>query len=241
MTWDIRILKNNVAKCYGNDQKNRLTKSLESIFENQDIARFHYAELMKMIEGHSQGKNKPQDYFRLVFCDDDEKLNVEYWFKVGCKAHIIALLRTLHCTADLLAHVLYYSLNLKERKSLSENQISWCKVKNILENDCKYRDLLTFANDLLECENILYLDALVNHTKHRHNITPKLNYSLVKTGLETYNFIFDSFSYKGITYPSREAIPFLHEAYDHQGKNLIDFGNKINHLVIKQTKNFSAN
>ncbi|WP_025672951.1 hypothetical protein [Salinivibrio socompensis] len=58
MTWYIKELKDNVSELYGEEQAKALSIALDSIFENQDFARFHYAEVQRLIKGHMAGRDR---------------------------------------------------------------------------------------------------------------------------------------------------------------------------------------
>ncbi|TEW53549.1 hypothetical protein E2R68_12070 [Psychromonas sp. RZ22] len=234
MNWEIGKLKKVALELYGDEHGKLLAKALDSIFENQDFARFHYDELKQLIESHSENKTRPQDYFRLVFINDVDVLNDEHHFKVACKAHIFALLRCLHCTPDLLAHVIYYSLNLEVIKPLGERNISLFNVKKLLCEKEVFPDVLASLNDFSSDENYLHLIALINHTKHRSNITPQLTYSLVEPVNKAHKFNFEAFCYDKKKYPATEALSFLHQSYDYLSENVIEIGCQINQLVLEK-------
>ena len=63
------------------------------------------------------------------------------------------------------------------------------KLANI--NGANY--LVNDLNALTSHEDNIYLNSLVNHSKHRSNIAPNLSYELAKTGVDAYKFSFQEF------------------------------------------------
>ncbi|MFA0630253.1 hypothetical protein AB4589_21155 [Vibrio sp. 10N.222.49.A3] len=90
MTWYIKDLKDYVSGLYGEEQQQALSISLDSIFENQDFARFHYAEVQRLIKGHMEERNPAYDYVKLMLATDAETLNAEFEFKLAYRANVFA-------------------------------------------------------------------------------------------------------------------------------------------------------
>jgi hypothetical protein len=230
-TWDLKELKDHIEKKYGEKQKNLSTRSLDSIFENQDFARYHYTEVKRLITEHMSGKETEKDYFRLVMSTDKTVRESEYQFSTSCKAHIISLLRHLHSIPDLLSHVIYFCLgfNIDNKNHLDDNKISLYNVKKLLQKDKKYQDLLESLLILTDSDDFRYLKVLGNHTKHRANVIPKLSYSLEFKGEKVYKFSFEAFN----EYPQKPAVDFLNNEFNRGSEQIIIIGNKINKLVLK--------
>jgi len=234
MSWEIGKLKKVTIELYGDEKGKLLAKALDSIFENLDFAIFHHTELKQLIESHSENKSKPQDYFKLVFTNDLDVLNDEHYFKVACKAHILAILRCLHCTPDLLAHVIYYSLNLVAIKPLGERNITLFHVKELLRERLIFPKILALLHEFSSNKDYLHFIALINHTKHRSNITPQLTYSLVEPVNKAHKFNFESFYYDKKKYPQVDSLDFLHQSYDYLSENVIAIGCHINQIILEQ-------
>lgn len=214
---------------YGKDQLKITTRSLDSIFENQDFAKYHYFEIKKLISGHLDSGKTGKDYFQLVMSTDSNVRESEEQFSTSCKAHIISLLRNMHSIPDLLAHVVYFCLgfNINSETSLDESKVSLFNVKKILENNPKYRKLLELLTCLSVNDDFKYLKDLGNYTKHRANVIPKLSYSMEHEGEDVYKFTFEAFK----KYPETPAIKFLNREYNRESEQIIIIGNTINELV----------
>lgn len=227
--WHIKALKDDVFKLYGEVQCNALSEPLNSIFENQEFSRFHYAEIQRHLQEHMVGKNSAHDYVRLILTEDADVLNKEHEFKLAYRANVFALLKNLHSVTDFLAHVLYYSfgLNLRSDTLIKSDRINLYRTKKSLEKVGVPDALMNLLILLTEHEDYIYLHDLVNHTKHRSNILSKLTYDANKTGVDIYQTTFLPFE----KHDSVTVNEFLHREYDRQSELVVRIGQQINHVV----------
>ena len=118
MSWSLTELKNSIETLHGTEQVKLLSPCLESIFQNQDFARYHYSELNRLVQEHFDGLEDKTNYLKLILTNDIEVINNEHDYGIAYKAHILAILKNLHSISDLLAHAIYFALglNLKEKK-----------------------------------------------------------------------------------------------------------------------------
>jgi hypothetical protein len=233
MNWSILDLKTKVLERYGEEQINLLTPSLESIFENQDFSRFHYSEFQRLIDSHVDGKSSGKDYIGLVLTNSHDVKNEEHEFKIACKANIMALVRSLHSISDLLAHTIYYSLglNLNTQTKLTPRNISLYNIKEKLEFVESYSLLRKELKVFSTHTDFEYLNGLVNHSKHRSNITSKLTYKLKHTGKNVYQFNFDSFNYGENNFAEQHVDEYINREFNRQSEAIIVIGNLINDFV----------
>lgn len=231
--WSLMDLKNTITDSYGGEQVKLISPSLESIFQNQDFARYHYSELNRLVEEHFEGLEDKQDYLKLILTNDADVRNKEHNYGIAYKANIMALLKNLHSISDLLAHAIYFALglNLKEQTRINPKYLNLKKVIDKLVNINGASDLVDDLNALTSHEDNIYLNSLVNHSKHRSNIVPNLSYELEKTGIDAYKFSFQEFDYGEISYGSKLVKPFLKNMYNYQSKSIINIGNKLNSLA----------
>jgi len=229
LAWHINELKLNVSKLYGEAQRKVLDESLDSIFENQDFSRFHYAEVQRRLQEHMIGKSSSHDYVRLILTEDKDVLNAEYEFNLAYRANVFALLKNLHSVTDFLAHVIYYSFGLNTRRdtSIQLDKLNLYHTKKSLEKVGVPDSLMNLLISLTEHDDYVYLKDLVNHTKHRSNILSKLTYDSNKTGTDIYQMAFLPFEKHG----SVAVNEFLHREYNRQSELIIDIGQQINHSV----------
>ncbi|ELI5882933.1 hypothetical protein ACVW8L_004513 [Vibrio parahaemolyticus] len=229
MTWYIKELKDDVSELYGVEQRQALSISLDSIFENQEFARFHYAEVQRLIQEHMEGKNSARDYCKLVLTTDVETLNAEHEFKLAYRANVFALLKNLHSITDFLAHVLYYAfgLNLCNHTFIEPGRLNLYYTKKSLEKVEVTDELKALIDSLTHHDDYQYLKDLVNHTKHRSNILSKLTYDLNQVGEDIYNVSFLPFE----KYGTVAVNEYLHREYYRQSSIVIEIGQHINRAV----------
>jgi hypothetical protein len=235
ISWDHPELKSLLEKRYGKGHQELAFKSLDSIFQNQDFSRYHYSEINRLITEHMTSKETAKDYFCLSMSMDIDVRESEFLFSTSCKAHIISLLRHLHCAPDLLAHTIYYclGLNLNEDSFLEASKVTLYQVKLILKRYNKYKPLLKLVNSFTNNNDYKYLQDWGNHTKHRANVVPNLSYRIVATGKDIYNFTFEAFSFKGRKHPLESVMSFINREYDRESEQIILIGIEINKLVAK--------
>jgi hypothetical protein len=235
ISWDQPELQNLLEARYGKGHQEIAFKSLDSIFQNQGFSRYHYSEINRLILDHMKENESEKDYFHLRMSRDVAVRDSESIFSLSCKAHIISLLRHLHCSPDLLAHTIYYclGLNLNEESFLEASKVTLYQVKKILKRETEYIHLLKLINCFTNGNDYKYLQDWGNHTKHRANIVPNLSYRIVAEGKEIYNFKFEPFSFKGKEHPTVSVMGFLNREYDRQGEQIILIGVEINKLVAK--------
>lgn len=228
-TWNLKELKEFIGIKYGDNQQKITLRPLDSIFENQDFARFHYSEIKKLIAEHMCNNKAGPDYFNLVMSTDISVRENEHQFSTSCKAHIISLVRQMHSIPDLLAHVIYFCLGLNtiNETRLCDNKISLFNVKKILGNIPEYDELLGLLIRFTINDDFKYLKDLGNYTKHRGNVIPKLSYSMEHQGEQVYKFTFEAFQ----GHPEAHAVEFINREYNRQSEQIISIGKKINELV----------
>ncbi len=208
---------------------------MDSIFENQDFARFHYAEVQRLIKGHMEGKNPTYDYVKLTLATDEETLNAEFEFELAYRANVFALLKNLHSISDFLAHVLYYAfgLDLCYQTSITPEKLNLYYTKKSLEKIKITDELKALINSLTNHEDYHYLKDLVNHTKHRSNILSRLTYDSNQVGEDVYQVSFLPFK----NYGTVAVNEYLHREYERQSSIVIEIGQHINHAVKSSLTN----
>lgn len=231
MDWDLEILKQAVGELYGDDRVSKLTSSLNSIVERQEFSRFYFYESKEALEKVLFDKNDAKSLMKLVFTHGHENREDfdECIFKA--KAHIISFVQNLHSVSDILSHVVYYSLNLTQAKN--ESQISIKQVKGWLKSFVEYGGLGNMIQSLIDHEGFEYLEALVNHSKHRSIVEPFFNINLREQGENMKEMKFRDFTYREKKHPARLVYDFLESEFDRQSELVVNIGNEINRLVQK--------
>ncbi|MBB1386498.1 hypothetical protein H5119_13265 [Pseudoalteromonas sp. SG45-5] len=228
-TWKTVKLRSHVNEIQKEVLFLEMSRALDSINENMEFCFYHYKEIESLIANH-MARNADNNYFQLRFTEDESVKNNEYQFTVACKAHIIALIRTLHSLPDLIAHVIYISLglNLKNETKIGRKQnIDFKVIKRILENKSEYEKLSAKMDELVTCEEYKYFNRLANNIKHKSNIRPNLTYNLKGKGRNIYEFNFDAFE----NYPKRPALAFIENEFKREHDLIVCIGNMLNQFI----------
>jgi len=146
-------------------------------------------------------------------------------------AHVIAFAQSLHSTADILAQVLYFSLDLN--RFFTENQKKpKLYLNTVVARMKKHRvapKVVTAANCFLKSNEFHYLSAYVNTTKHKSLVDSPYVIGLVP-GQEKHGLEITSFEYKLKIYPQKWVTDFigadfkrLSSMFDATGIELTDF------------------
>lgn len=233
MKWYLKDLRDDVLCLYGEEQLVKLNSSLESIFENHDFSRYHYAEIQRLIESHMEGKDPCSDYVRLVLDTDSGTRNSEYEFSLAYRANVLALLKNLHSVNDFLAHTVYFSLglNLGAKCVIAPRALTLYQVKKKLKLVDGTEQLLSLLNDLTEYPDNIYLKDFVNYTKHRANIMSRITYDSNKFGKDIYQIFIVDFDGDDGKHESRLVDNFLNSEYERQNELVMRIGNEINEIV----------
>ena len=230
-TWKTETLRLHVNDTQKEDLYLDMSRALDSINENMEFCSYHYKEIESLITNHMK-KNADNSYFKLVLtADESVKIN-EYQFTVACRAHIIALIRTLHSLPDLIAQVIYFSLglNLINKTNLGKKNIDFRGVKRILKNNSEYKNLSAKMDELVTCEEYKYFNRLVNNVKHKSNVRPKLTYNFKGKGRDIYEFNFDAFE----NFAKRPALRFIEEEFKREHDLIVCIGNRLNQYIASK-------
>ena len=210
-SWNIVALEQRLKTSLTSDCYDRAWNALQSLTRNNDICWYHYHELKTLIQKPGDSSiNDPVAEAILKVLDFNSK--EEKLFRLGCEAHIGALLRVLHSNTDLLVTTIFYSL------SLDGNERS-IKVSSVTKELRKlgFEVLEKLLNQFASGKDYEYLIAWCNYTKHWANVPSMLKCSSKKDVNEMSSWQFQGFSYLNQTYPPIDVISFLNQEYDRQG------------------------
>lgn len=93
------------------------------------------------------------------------------------------------------------------------------------------KSLVIMLRDLTGHEGYSYLNAIVNHSKHKSLISPSFRFNLGDKGKEKKELILPAFRYGNKSYQPRLAYEFLTSEFDRQSDFVIKIGNEINRVV----------
>lgn len=229
MTWNLQQLREDVRLLFGDEQREYLSPSLNSIVDRQTYARFHFHETKRILGEVLEGRDHKSVLCDLIFGADP---NAHHEFanrRKHAEAHVIALLQSLHSLSDILAHAIYFALglNLCKATRLPSKRIYLHQVLPLLPPG----KMTSLLQELIDHEDYRYLADIVNHSKHRSVVqTP---YSVDATGCDTqpHGLKFATFVYDDHAYPARWADPFMEAEYNRQSALITRIGEHLNDLV----------
>ena len=229
MTWNLEELREDVSVLFGDDQRECLSPSINSIVHRQTYARFHYQESKQIMAEALNGRDERSILIDLILGADRDAQN-EFAYRRKCaEAHCLAFLQSLHSVSDILAHAIYFALGLNLHKAtrLPPKRVYLHKVVALLPPG----EVSTRLQELIDHEDYRYLADIVNHSKHRSVVqTP---YSVDATGCDTqpHGLKFAAFIYDDRAYPARWADPFMEAEYKRQSALVTRIGEHLNDFV----------
>jgi hypothetical protein len=239
MTWNLEQLREDVTFLFGDEQRECLSPSLNSIVDRQTYARFHYQESKRILGEVLNDRDDQAILFDLIFGADRNARHEFANRRKFAEAHIVAFLQSLHSLSDILAHAIYFALGLNFHKAtrLPPKRVYLHKVQALLPPG----EVSVRLQELINHEDYRYLADIVNHSKHRSVIqTP---YSVDITGCDTqpHGLKFAAFVYDDQAYPARWADPFMESEYNRQSALITSIGELLNDLVRSQGNLYDTN
>ena len=237
MTWNFEQLREDVSIVFGNEQRERLSPSLNSIVDRQTYARFHFQESKRILGEVLNGRDEQSILTDLIFGADRNAQHEFAYRRKLAEAHIVAFLQSLHSLSDILAHAIYFALglNLCKTTRLAPKRVYLHKVQALLPPG----EVNIHLKELIDHEDYRYLANIVNHSKHRSVVqTP---YSVDATGCDTqpHGLKFAAFVYDDQAYPARWADPFMESEFHRQSALITRTGEFLNDLV-RSRRNLGA-
>jgi len=228
LSLDFTDFKDAVEKKHGIANKTKLAPCLNSIEERRKFSRYHYMTAINAIDRVLKDKNDEIELIDLILDINHEDRDAFEECKFIACANIIACIQSIHSISDILSHVIYYSLNLKNAKY--DSDISLNKILKWLKCT-EFQYLVSLLEELTNNTNYNYLSALVNYSKHCSVISTNFNVNLKKQGNEMKELKFITFNSKGVCYLSHLAPDFLTEEFHRQIKLINETLNELNRSV----------
>lgn len=232
MSWDLIELKKHVRSSQGKSISHSLSQYLDSIVERQEFVRYHYHEAKYLLSSYFDDSVNERDFLEKTFFSSGESREEFEDNRFKAKANLASSVQSLQSISDILSHVIYYSLGLS---TLKERDINLNRVTQSLKNTSNYLQLHTLVTELKSHNDYEYLNALVNHSKHRSLINADMRLNLQKAGLEMKELVFPTFEYNEKTYPEKPALKFLQNEFDRQSKLIVIIGNELNRITAEIT------
>jgi len=233
MRWNVKRLKGDVEKIYGEKQRRLLSPSIDSLIDRKSFARYHFQESERLLKNFLINKTDRHDLVKLVVGTDQEELNEFSQCLLCVKAHIVACLQSMHAMADILGHVVYYALGMNNdhKTRLNLRDVSIRSVLKKLTAYSEYKALTDKMSQLTSNDDFEYLSHIVNHSKHRSIIGASFTFYDQVDAERSHGLEFLDFTFNGTFHSKRWVDTFLEKEYCRQDPLTIEIGNEINLLV----------
>jgi hypothetical protein len=232
--WNLEETRNHVAHSYGDAQLYVVRKCLESIIDRQRYAAYHFQEYHRLLSEHIDDRLTSKSIYEITL-PFEQKQYAEYNLCLTrVSANIVACVQSMHSLGDILAHVVYFALcmNIGQSK-LKEQDVSLSTVIRLLKQDQVFVELTTILDGILRHPEFIYLNALVDHSKHRSIIDTVLSVDPPAEGRPPYTLLFEAFTYRDKLYPQREIQPFIEPVYAWLSHEVVICGNALNRILMQ--------
>ncbi|PJL06183.1 hypothetical protein [Stenotrophomonas maltophilia] len=225
MKWDLKVLRGHVERLFGEEQLRTVNQCLRTIGDRREFSRYHFNEAKGRMEGALQGRETFELTAALLgaFDTDDRQFSTA---RFQAYAHTVACVQNMHAVVDNMVHFAYYVLgvNLDPATRIEkERDITWSKVgKKLVAGPIK-----DGLSALLDDPGFTYLAALSNHSKHRSIVEVSYSVNFESDAVE-HGLRFNSFTYDGVTYPTKWVRPTLIDEYQRQEGLILTIGNAVN-------------
>lgn len=234
MSWDVKALKRDVGLAHGLRQVEKLKPCLNSITDRLGYAEYHFSEFHRLLGIYQEGTRTEPEVIADLFRRGEDGPSEFQLSRSQAGAHVVAFLQSIHSLSDIFSHVIYYALAMNKIDSLrlAPRRISLRSVTRRLETERRYGTLSTTTEALIDNTDYQYLEAIVNHSKHRSVVRTGYTVKLIRGVEERWHGLeFKEFEYDGTAYPRRWVDEYLKGEYDRQVPLIVQMGNKLNRLV----------
>ncbi len=231
-----------VLKLYGAAQRDLARPCIQSLHMRMDYSRFHYSTSSDIVAEQVTQDSDENDVFMLILGANEKKSKPFRLARFKAEAHLIACLQSLHGIPDTLAHVVYYGLglNLATTTALPEHDIAMGRVIDKLRATDDAGDLNVILLRMVRSADHSYLNALVNHCKHRSVVQASYGLSREAPEVVEHGLRFESFTYRGVTYPRRWVRDVLPPQHERLSQHMIEAGIELNRVLLKRIELLAA-
>lgn len=232
--WNLQETRDQVERRYGNAQLQVISKCLESIVDRQRYAGYHFHEHQRLLSAHIDDRLVSKSIYEITLALEPKEEGELDLCLTQVSANIVACIQSMHSLADILAHVVYFALGLNNgANKLKEQNISIGSVADLLRKMPEFGELTKILEGISTHPDFVYLNALVNHCKHRSIVGTVLSVDPPTDGKPPYALLFDEFTYREIPYARRDINPFLEPTYAWLSQEVVNCGNALNQLLEK--------
>ena len=220
-----------IEEAFGREQLSLAVPSLKSIPDRLAYARYHYFEVMRLVTQFRERYLAHQPLVAVLFSNDDVERFAFEELMIELGAHTIACVQSLHALADILGHVLYFSLGLNRTSLFREHEITASAVQKLLVGTPEHACLAIGFKQLTSEGAFDHLCALANHSKHRSIVQPQINEDLTGLREDRHEVRFSSFCYKGATFSEVSIKALLEPEYARCSRIVVHIGEELNRVL----------
>ena len=234
MTWNRKELENDIEILFGKEQLGLLSPCLKTIEEKEFNATYHLNEVERLINEELKGIAPDNHKLINIMTDTGEENKKMLLVYKKVRAHIIACLQSLHSLADVLAHVIYFALNMDNDNGtkLDSTRIYASSVSEKLNSISGANPLKIVFDFLIKDDGFRYLSAIVNCSKHKVLINTEFRINLdLDKEYSAKSLKFYAFEFKGKNYNQQRVIEFIKNEYSRIKQLVVEIGIEINNFV----------
>lgn len=210
MKWQPSELREKVKNRYGNSRDQLFEQAMSSFSWKLLIANYHadeYKKIIRRLLGRYSGSREVKISKIILNIGSNELVEKNKIDLFKAEANLAAFAQTLHSMADILAHVIYYSLPEDSFNSIVEDRISLRYCLDKLNDLPQLSELKKEIESLINLTNFQYLNAYVNTVKHRRLISSNLYTSLINK--KSFGFKIMAFEYRNVPYNEKNSRDFI--------------------------------
>lgn len=213
--WNLDELNANIKERFGKEHAECAWLSIQSVSQRLEHVAYHQRELTACNE---QIESEPKHaVIQRMFAKHDAKLND---LILRFSAHAIAGVQALHAVTDILGSAIYLSLNAERQ---------WKGNLRSAIRSINEPGLSQLVADLQAHADYMYLEAVVNQSKHRNVVRSPFLMPLSSDAPP--RFEFEMFDRDNKLYPARDVLLFLVAERTRQHNMVARIGNELNRLV----------
>jgi len=197
----------------------KIDMAIDSLHDREDFTKYYYNIYIENIKNF-------KSILQLISKKEGE---------IAIKANLISCMQNLHILHDVLSYIISLSLDMK----IEDKDITFYKLKKHLEmkNKQEYKTLISYIDELSKKSDYKYLNANVNHSKHRYHIDLDISIDMKEYPPKLYS-LFRSFDYHSlekkntvIHYPEMDASLFLIREYNRETELIIKIENELIYIL----------
>lgn len=195
-SWNFDETRRLVRLLHGEAQEELLSPCLDSLLARKRYAGHHLANFEQFVVDRLMSQPEGWNFERLALAIDEDEARQNQVLRTRLAAEAAACAASLHCLLDTLAHAVAYCLGMNLGKDgLTGRQISLSNVRQRLEETGARQSVASALATIDRSTEVKYLEALVNHSKHRSVIRPGFVFDAL-AGIASFSIEFEAFSYQ---------------------------------------------